>query len=196
MPVGPHERVRAEHRSRGADLYPPPLEIVGVGVGGVGVLVGVGGVVGSGVAVGVAVGLPLPPPPPLLDVAVAAGEGVCGATVNSAVAEGNSGARVGGASAEAPGFPKASPTTKSVRKIISSAPAIASSAIRPAVCGVSLAGGGPEFAMVSCNCAPQEGQNAPAGTPRQPQVAQDDGVIFMSQPSPITALRLRENTRK
>jgi len=192
MPVGPHERVRAEHRSRSADLYPPPLEMVGVGGGGVGVLVGVGGVVGSGVAVG----LPLPPPPPLLDVGVAAGEGVCGATVSSAVAEGKSGARVGGASAEAPGFPKASPKTKSVRKIISSAPAIASSAIRPPVCGVSLAGGGPEFAMVSCNCAPQEGQNAPAGTPRQPQVAQDDGVIFMSQPSPITALRLREKRRK
>jgi hypothetical protein len=166
--------------------------MVGVGGGGIGVLVGVGGVVGSGVAVG----LPLPPPPPLLDVGVAAGEGVCGAIVSSAVAEGKSGARVGGASAEASRLPRAIPTTKSVRKMINSAPASASSAIRPPVCGVSLAGGGSGSALAPCNCVPQEGQNTPAGMPRQPQVAQDDGVIFMSQPSPITALRLRENTRK
>jgi hypothetical protein len=50
--------------------------------------------------------------------------------------------------------------------------------------------------MAPGNYVPQEGQNAPAWTPRQPQVAQDDGVIFMSQSSPITVLRLRENTRK
>jgi hypothetical protein len=116
MSLRPHERVLPEHGSRHVDLYPPPLDIVGVGVGKIGVSVGVGGVVGSGVAVG----LPLPPPPPLLDVGVAAGEGVCGATVSSAVAEGESGASVGGASAEASRFPKASPTTKSVRKMMSS----------------------------------------------------------------------------
>jgi|SRR5690349_16922151 hypothetical protein len=136
MSLRPHERVPPQYELRDADLYPPPLDIVGVGVGGIGVFVGVGGGVGSGVAVG----LPLPPPPPLLDVGVAAGEGVCGAMVSSAVAEGTSGARVGGASAEASRLPRAIPTTKSVRKMISSAPASASNAIRPPVCGVSLAG--------------------------------------------------------
>jgi hypothetical protein len=130
-----------------------------------------------------------------LDVGVAAGEGVCGATVSSAVAEGTSGPRVGGASAEASRLPRVIPTTKSVRKMSSSAPASASSAIRPPVCDVSLAGGGFGSALGPGNCVPQEGQNAPAGTPRQPQVAQDDGVIVMSQPSSITALFFGEYAR-
>jgi hypothetical protein len=100
----------------------------------VGVLAGRVGVGGIDVAVriGVAVGLPLPPPP-LLGVSVAFGEGVCGGTVSSAVAEGRSGASVGGASAEAARLPRASPTTKSVRKIMSSAPASARSATRPPI---------------------------------------------------------------
>jgi hypothetical protein len=185
----------SEDGSRDADIYPPPLDMVGVGVGGIGVFVGVGGI-GVAVSAGVGVFVGFPPPPPLLDVGVAAGEGVCGATVSSAVADGKSGARVGSASAEASWLPRAIPTMKSVRKMISSAPANASNAIRPPVCGVSLARGRSGSAMVSNNCVPQEGQNAPAGTPRQPQVAQDDGVIFMSQPSPITALRLRKYARK
>jgi hypothetical protein len=108
----------------------------------VGVEVGSGGVGGIDIVVGIGVAVGLPVPPPLLGVAVAVSEGVCGATVSSAVAEGNSGVTVGGASAEASRLPSAIPTTKRVRKMTSSAPAIANSAIRPPIRESSGTGSG------------------------------------------------------
>jgi hypothetical protein len=131
-------------------------------------------------------------------VSVAFGEGVCGATVSSAVAEGNSGASVGSGSAEALRLPKASPTTKSVRKMMSYAPALAASAIRQPIRVLSeLAVAPTRDCAMGCaskfvSCAPQEGQYAPAGPPCQPQVAQDTGAASISQPSSITAPLLRK----
>jgi hypothetical protein len=82
--------------------------------------------------------------------------------------------------------------------MISSAPASASSAILPPTRDVSAAGAGAGASAVptSESYAPQDGQNGPARTPCQPQVAQGGGATSMSRPSSVTAHHFGEYAHK